>query len=62
MAELKWTEQALCDVETIASYIARDSTFYAQTFAQKIFEYSVCKVKVKIIAINWNFKLKRNKR
>ena len=38
MAELKWTEQALCDVEAIAIYIARDSSFYAQTFAQKIFD------------------------
>ena len=38
MAELKWTEQALSDVEAIAIYIARDSTFYAQAFAQKIFD------------------------
>ena len=38
MAEIKWTEQALGDVEAIASYIARDSFSYAQIHAQRIFE------------------------
>ena len=38
MAEIKWTEQALDDAESIASYIARDSFFYAQAHAQRIFE------------------------
>jgi plasmid stabilization system protein ParE len=38
MAKLKWTEQALNDVEAIAIYIARDSFFYAQAFAQRIFD------------------------
>ena len=38
MAKLKWTEQALDDVEAIAIYIARDSFFYAQVFAQRIFD------------------------
>jgi len=38
MAEIRWTEQALDDVEAITVYIARDSSHYAQLFAQKIFD------------------------
>lgn len=38
MAEIRWTVQALDDVEAIANYIARDSAHYAQFFATKIFD------------------------
>lgn len=38
MAEIRWTVQALDDVEAIACYIARDSSYYAQLFAVKAFD------------------------
>jgi len=38
MAQIRWTCQALDDVEAITRYIARDSTYYAQMFAVKTFE------------------------
>ena len=38
MAEIRWTIQALDDIEAIANYIARDSAFYAQMFAVKTFD------------------------
>jgi plasmid stabilization system protein ParE len=38
MAEIRWTLQALDDVESIANYIARDSSYYAQMFAIKTFD------------------------
>ena len=38
MAEIRWTLQALDDVEAIANYIARDSTHFAQMFAVRTFE------------------------
>lgn len=38
MAKIRWTEQALDDVEGIAAYISRDSNYYAQMFTRKIFE------------------------
>ncbi|HCE45054.1 MAG TPA: type II toxin-antitoxin system RelE/ParE family toxin [Lentisphaeria bacterium] len=38
MAKVRWTLQAVDDVDAIASYIAKDSTHYAQMFAVKIFE------------------------
>jgi addiction module RelE/StbE family toxin len=38
MAKIKWTPQALEDIETIANFIARDSTYYAGIFTVKIFE------------------------
>ena len=38
MAEIRWTLQALDDVEAIAIFIARDSTRYAQLFANKVFD------------------------
>lgn len=45
MAEIRWTLQALDDVESIAGYIARDSTQYAQLFAVKVFD-SVRRIKI----------------
>ncbi len=38
MAEIRWTLQSLDDVEAIASYIARDSAYYAQMLSIKIFD------------------------
>ena len=38
MAKLRWTHQALNDIEIIASYIALDSTYYAKMFVSKVFE------------------------
>lgn len=38
MAKIKWTPQALEDIETIANFIARDSTYYAGVFTVKVFE------------------------
>ncbi|HBC86406.1 MAG TPA: type II toxin-antitoxin system RelE/ParE family toxin [Lentisphaeria bacterium] len=38
MAEIRWTLQALDDVEAIAKYISRDSTHYAQLFTIKVFD------------------------
>ena len=38
MAEIRWTLQALDDIEAIANYISRDSTHYAQLFAIKVFD------------------------
>jgi plasmid stabilization system protein ParE len=38
MAEIRWKLQALDDVEAIAGYIARDSTYYAQMFTMKTLE------------------------
>jgi addiction module RelE/StbE family toxin len=38
MAEIRWTLQALDNVEEIAKYISRDSTHYAQLFAIKVFD------------------------
>ncbi len=38
MVEIRWTVQALDDVEAIACYIARDSSHYAQLFAVKAFD------------------------
>lgn len=38
MAKIKWTPQALDDVEDIANFIARDSAYYAGIFTVKIFE------------------------
>ena len=36
MARLRWTPQALEDLEAICTYIARDSDYYARIFAQQI--------------------------
>ncbi|MDE0027166.1 MAG: type II toxin-antitoxin system RelE/ParE family toxin [Spirochaetaceae bacterium] len=38
MARLRWTPQALDDIESICAYIARDSRNYAQVFASQIVE------------------------
>ena len=38
MVKLKWTQQALDDVEIITNYIANDSLYYAKMFAKKVFE------------------------
>ncbi len=38
MAKIKWTPQALDDIEVIANFIARDSTYYARMFTIKVFE------------------------
>ena len=38
MVEIKWTKQAINDVESISEYISRDSVYYAKMFAQKIFQ------------------------
>ena len=37
MARVTWTEQALDDLDAILLFIARDSTRYAQLFAQRVF-------------------------
>ncbi len=38
MAEIKWSPQSLEDIETIANFIARDSSYYARMFTIKVFE------------------------
>ena len=35
---VRWTEPALEDMEGIQNYIAKDSSFYAQQFIERIFE------------------------
>ena len=37
MAEVKWTETALNDIDSIANFISLDSAFYANQFVTKIF-------------------------
>ncbi|MEI7903168.1 MAG: type II toxin-antitoxin system RelE/ParE family toxin [bacterium] len=43
MAEIRWTLQALADVDAIADYIANDSAYYAQIVVSKLFE-AVCRI------------------
>jgi len=38
MVEVKWTRQAIDDVESIAEFIAKDSEKYAQIQVERIFE------------------------
>ena len=38
MAVIRWTKQALNDIDSIANYIAIDSSFYAKMFVKRIFE------------------------
>ena len=38
MARLRWTPQALEDIEAICTFIARDSNYYARIFASQITE------------------------
>jgi toxin ParE1/3/4 len=40
MARLRWTPQALDDVEAICKFLVRDSDYYAHLFANKVFEKS----------------------
>lgn len=37
MAQVIWTENAICDINKIAEYIAADSEYYATEFVKKIF-------------------------
>ena len=36
--KLEWSEEALEDIESIATYIEKDSPFYAKSIVSKIFE------------------------
>ena len=36
--ELKWSEEALEDIDSIATYIEKDSSIYAKAVVTKIFE------------------------
>ncbi len=38
MAKIKWTPQSLGDIDAIASFIARDSNYYARMFTAKVFD------------------------
>lgn len=38
MAEVKWTERSLRDIEQIAEYISKDSVIYAKTVVKRILE------------------------
>nr|MDO8087922.1 type II toxin-antitoxin system RelE/ParE family toxin [Candidatus Sigynarchaeum springense] len=38
MAKIEWTERALADLQQVHDYIARDSVFYANSFAKKVYE------------------------
>ncbi len=38
MAQIKWTPQSLDDIEAIANFTARDSSYYARMFTTKVFE------------------------
>ena len=35
---LKWSEEALEDIESIATYIEKDSPFYSKSIVSKFFE------------------------
>ena len=37
MAEVKWTDQALVDLNDIGDYISKDSVRYAEITVQKLF-------------------------
>ena len=43
MAKITWTTQSLDDIQSISQYISQDSIYYAQLFAETIFQ------KVKIL-------------
>jgi plasmid stabilization system protein ParE len=36
MAEIKWTLQAIGDLEAISEFISRDSAYYARLFVNKV--------------------------
>jgi toxin ParE1/3/4 len=38
MAEIKWTDQSLNDIENIAEFIAKDSEYYASVQVNRFFE------------------------
>ena len=38
MANVRWTPQALDDLDSVCLYIARDSPYYANVFAGRAFE------------------------
>ncbi|HKZ72332.1 MAG TPA: type II toxin-antitoxin system RelE/ParE family toxin [Nitrospirota bacterium] len=38
--EIIWSHEATSDLETLANYIARDSSFYAAAFVQEILDAS----------------------
>ena len=38
--KVKWSPEAIEDIESIAQYIARDSKFYAQATVSKIVDFS----------------------
>lgn len=38
MAEIRWTDQALSDIENIAEFIAKDSEMYARIQVERFFE------------------------
>lgn len=38
MAEVRWTDQALYDIENIAEFIAKDSETYAKIQVERFFE------------------------
>jgi toxin ParE1/3/4 len=38
MAEIRWTDQALLDIENIAEFIAKDSETYAKIMVERFFE------------------------
>ena len=37
MAKIKWSPQSLEDIEAIANFITRDSSYYARMFTIKVF-------------------------
>lgn len=39
MVEVKWTPQAIQDIDNISSYIAKDSNKYAKIQAKRFFEF-----------------------
>jgi toxin ParE1/3/4 len=38
MVEVKWTSQAIHDIDSISEYIARDSEHYAKIQARRFFD------------------------
>ena len=51
MARLRWTPQALDDIEAICKFIARDSDHFAHLFANKLFEKAKSEVCAQDIAL-----------
>ncbi len=40
MIEVRWSDPALEDLESIRDYIAKDSPFYARRFIEQIFDHT----------------------